>query len=165
MRQTRSTSKTIAVVVTALIALTGCREFSTDPTHDVVVRTAQTVYQIQPPSDHLTITATLTNSMDRTLILDGIGRDFYGLEKLVGGSWRSAYSAIHILPLVPGIEVPPGGSRELGFGLYVGGAPNTYPRFEYPIPGIYRAVFSFGVEDGEGLRIYSNPFELRVSQF
>ncbi|HEU4749108.1 MAG TPA: hypothetical protein VFS56_11445 [Gemmatimonadaceae bacterium] len=164
MHETRSTRNAAAVAVTVLIALTACPAFSTAPTHDVVVQTAQTLYQIPPGTSNLTIEATVTNAMDRTLLLDGIGRDFFGLEKRVGDSWRWAYSPVHILPLVPNIELPPGGSRKLTFGLYVGGAPNTYPQFEYEIPGTYRAVFGFGVQNAGGFKVYSNEFELRASE-
>jgi hypothetical protein len=101
--------------------------------------------------------------MDETLLLDGIGRDFNGLQKLVGNSWRWAYSAIHILPLVPPIELASGDSRELTFGLYTGGRPNTYPQFEYEIPGVYRAVFRFGSNLAGGVEVYSNHFQLQVS--
>jgi hypothetical protein len=163
MHEIRSTRSALILVVSTVIALTACRDYSTEPTHDVVVRTAQTVYQIPAGSDQLTIDATVTNAMDRTLLLDGIGRDFFGLEKRVGASWRWAYSPVNILPIVPDIEVAPGGSRELKVGLYVGGAPNTYPKFEYEIPGTYRAVFGFRAQGADGFRVYSNDFELRTS--
>jgi hypothetical protein len=101
--------------------------------------------------------------LDQALLLDGLGRDFFALEKWVAGSWRPAYSAVHTLVAVPPIQLAPGGSRDVTFGLYVGGAPNTYPNFAYDIPGIYRAVFGFATKNGDefsGIRVYSNPFEL-----
>jgi hypothetical protein len=157
-------SRSAVLAVATLITVTGCRELTTAPTEDVVVRTAQAVYLIPPGSNNLTIEATVTNTMDRALLLDGIGRDFFGLEKWETGSWRPAYSAVHTLVAVPPLELAPGGSRPVSFGLYVGGAPNTYPKFAYPIPGTYRAVFGFAVEHEGGFRIYSNPFELRVAE-
>jgi hypothetical protein len=164
MHETRSTRNAVVLAVSTLIALSACRDFSTNPTHDVVVQTAQTVYQVPPGSNQLTIEAIVTNAMDETLLLDGIGRDFVGLEKLVGNSWHWAYSPIYIMPAVPPIELPSGGSRQLTFGLYTGGAPNTYPMFEYEIPGTYRAVFRFGSQHAGGVEVYSNLFELRTSE-
>ena len=164
MHEIRSTRNAVAVAVTIFGALTACSELSSAPTHEVVVETAQTLYQIAPGSPTLDIEATVTNGMDRTLLMDGLGRDFFGLEKRVGDSWQPAYSSVHTLVAVRPLELAPGGSRALSFGLYVGGAPNTYPKFAYPIPGTYRAVFGFAVEDEGGFRIYSNPFILRVSE-
>jgi len=162
MHEIRSTRN--ALVLAALIAFSACRSHSTAPTPNVVVRTAQTVYQVSPRSGHLTIAAIVTNAMNETLLLDGIGRDFVGLEKLVGDSWRWAYSPFYIMPAVAPIKVPSGGSRELSFGLFSGGEPNTHPTFGYEIPGTYRAVFGFRAERGAGFQVYSNEFELRTSQ-
>lgn len=165
MHEIRSTRNAVAVGVTLLSALTACSsKFPSAPTHEVVVETAQTVYQIAPGSPTLDIEGTVTNGMDRILLMDGIGRDFFGLEKLVGDSWRPAYSTVHTLVAVPPLELAPGGSRPVKIGLYVGGAPNTYPKFAYPIPGTYRAVFGFAVENGGGFKIYSNPFVLQISE-
>jgi hypothetical protein len=164
MHETRSTRNAVILVVITVMALAACRDFSTAPTHDVVVQTGQTVYFVPPGSNNLTIEAIVTNGMDETLLLDGIGRDFVGLEKLVGASWHWAYSPVYIMPWVTPIELTSGGSRELTFGLYTGGAPNTYPKFEYEIPGTYRAVFLFGSRHSGGVEVYSNQFELRISE-
>ena len=67
------------------------------------------------------------------------------------------------MPLVPDIELQPGEAHQLGIGLYVGNEPNTYPKFEFEIPGTYRAVFGFRVAGQKGFEVYSNQFELRVA--
>jgi hypothetical protein len=164
MNQMRWIRRAAVLAITISFALNACRGSSTAPTHQVQVRTAQPVYQIAPAATFLPIEATLTNAMDESLLLDGLGRDFQRLEKRVGGSWRLAYSPIHILPLVPDIELPAGESRKLTIGLYLGQAPNTFPRFEYDIPGTYRAVFAFRAASGKGFDVYSNAFELRADR-
>lgn len=141
-----------------------CNGYSTDPSAELVVQTSQSVYEVPPGSSSLTIHATVTNTLDETLLLDGIGRDFLRLEKRVGGLWRLAYSPVYLLPLVSDIELPPGEARQLTIGLYVENAPNTYPKFEFEIPGIYRAVFGFRVAGPRGFEVYSNEFELRLAQ-
>lgn len=164
MSQIRSTRSAAVFAVAALLVVTACNAFSTDPPSKVIVQTSQSAYEIAPGSRSLAIHATVTNTLDETLLLDGIGRDFLRLEKRVGGSWHWAYSPAYILPIVPDIELPPGEARQLTIGLYVGGEPNTYPKFEFEIPGIYRAVFGFRVAGPRGFEVYSNEFELRESR-
>lgn len=164
MSQIRSTRSAAVLAVGALLVINACNRYSTDPAAEVVVQTSQSVYEVPAGSSSLTIPATVTNTLDETLLLDGIGRDFLRLEKRVGGSWRLAYSPIYIMPLVPDIELPPGEARQLAIGLYVGNAPNTYPKFEFEIPGTYRAVFGFRVAGPKGFEVYSNKFDLRLAQ-
>ena len=164
MNQMRSSRSGAVLVATMLIVLTACNGGSAAPapSHAVVVRTAETAYRIPPAGSSLTIEAAVSNGMNETLLLDGIGRDFLRLEKRVGVLWLLAYSPINILPLVPDIELQAGGTRQLTFGLYVAAGPNSAPRFEFPIPGVYRAVFGFRVASGNWFEVYSNQFELRV---
>lgn len=162
MNLTRSTSTATVLAATILIALNACGGDPTSPSQQVVVRTGETVYRVPPAPTLITIEATVTNTMKEVLLLDGIGRDFRRLEKRVGGAWRLAYSPIYILPLVPDIELPPGETRQLTFGLYVNDAPNTAPKFEYDIPGRYRAVFGFRLPSSDAFEVYSNEFELRA---
>jgi hypothetical protein len=161
MNQTRSLRSAAMLTATILIALTACGGNSTAPSAEVVVRTAHTAHPVPPAATHITIDAAVTNGMNETLLLDGLGRDFMRLEKRVGLSWRLAYLPIHTLVLVPSIELRPGETRQIPFGLYVSAAPNSFPKFEYDIPGTYRAVFLFGVPSGGGFEVYSNEFELR----
>ncbi len=152
-----------ALFASAFLAINACSGYSTDPATKLVVQTSQSVYEVPSGASFLTIHATVTNTLDETLLLDGIGRDFLRLEKLVGGSWRLAYTPVYMLPVVPDIELPPGEGRQLAFGLYVGSEPNTSPKFEFPIPGTYRAVFGFRVAGAKGFEVNSNEFELRGS--
>ena len=164
VNQTRSLLSAALIAATTLIAISACKGSSTGPSQEVVVRTAEAVYQVPPAPTHLAIEAAVTNAMNDVLLLDGLGRDFARLEKHVGGSWRLAYSPIYIMPLVPDIELPPGATRQLTIGLYVSAAPNTFPKFEYDVPGTYRAVFGFRVRGGKGIEVYSNEFELRAAE-
>jgi hypothetical protein len=164
MSHIRLTRSTATFFASALLAINACSSYSTDPVTDVVVQTSETVYEVLPGASFLTIHATVTNTLDQTLLLDGIGRDLLRLEKLVGGSWRLAYAPVYILPLVPDIELPGGESRQLAIGLYVGNEPNTSPKFEFEIPGTYRAVFGFRVAGAKGFEVRSNEFELRESR-
>lgn len=163
MSHIRSTRSTAALAASVLLVINACASYSTDPATEVVVQTTETMYEVLPGASFLTIHATVTNTLDETLLLDGIGRDFLRLEKLVGGSWRLAYTPVYMLPVVPDIELPPGEGRQLAFGLYVGSEPNTSPKFEFPIPGTYRAVFGFRVAGAKGFEVNSNEFELRGS--
>jgi hypothetical protein len=161
MRHVRSTLRAAALVASALLAINACGSYSIDPATKLVVQTSQAVYDVPAGASFLTIHATVTNTLDETLLLDGIGRDLLRLEKLVGGSWRLAYTPVYILPLVPDIELPPGESRQLAIGLHVGNEPNTSPKFEFELPGTYRAVFGFRVSGSKGFEVHSNEFELR----
>jgi hypothetical protein len=161
MSQIRSTRSAVIIAAGALLVLTACNGFSTDPAAKVAVQTSQSAYDVAPGSSSFTIHATVTNTLDETLLLDGLGRDFLRLEKRVGDSWRLAYSPVYILPLVPDIELPPGKAHQLTIGFRLENAPNTYPKFEFEIPGTYRAVFGFRVAGPKGFEVYSNEFELR----
>ena len=94
MSQIRSTRSAAVLAAGALLVFTACNGISTEPAVTVPVHTSQSAYEIAPGSSSLTIQATVTNTLDETLLLDGIGRDFRRLEKRVGGSWRLAYSPI-----------------------------------------------------------------------
>ncbi|MGI8618155.1 MAG: hypothetical protein ACR2L6_03585 [Gemmatimonadaceae bacterium] len=163
MNQIRSTRSVATLVAGALLVVNACNSYSTDPATDLLVQTAQTVYEIPAGSSSLTIHATVTNTLDETLLLDGLGRDFLRLEKRVGDSWRLAYSPAYILR-VPEIELPFGAARQTPIGLSFGNEFNTAPKFVYEVPGTYRAVFAFRTAGGKDLPVYSNDFELRLAQ-
>lgn len=164
MKQIRSTAGALTVIALGMTFVAGCATHPTALTTDVEVRTEQTTYEIPTGSSSLRVVTTVRNNSPKTLLLDGLGRDFLRLEKRVDGAWRLAYAPVYIMPLVPDIELPPGETWELPISLYVGNEPNTFPKFEYDIPGRYRAVFGFRFSESESRTVYSNDFELRPAQ-
>lgn len=164
MNQIRSTGSAVVLAVIALTVIQGCRE-ATAPSYEAMVRTTQTVYELPAVSTSPQIGATLTNTLGEPILLDGIGRDLTRLEKWVSGSWRTAYTPEYIDIWVPPIELDVGQTRKLQIWLLnVSRAPNTFPIFEYEIPGTYRAVFVLGRQGRQGFEAYSNAFELRLAR-
>lgn len=62
---------------------------------------------------------------------------------------------------MPDIELAPGASRPVLVTIFIGRTPNTFPRFEYDIPGTYRAVFAYRVPGSAQFDVISNEFEVR----
>lgn len=154
MNQIRSTGSA-ALLLGTLLFVSGCRESPTEPINNLIVQTSQTVYEVPAGTTSLRISATVTNTLDRTLLLDGIGRDLVRLEKLINDTWVSVYEPMYPLPDPPPIEVAPSQTRELTLWAYFN---------RDRLPGTYRALFGFGYEGGGGFPVYSNEFEVRLAQ-
>jgi hypothetical protein len=154
VKQFRSTGSAVLLLSSLLLAQ-GCGESATEPINNLVVQTSQTVYDVPAGTTSWRLSGTITNTLDRTLLLDGIARDLLHLEKLVNGTWETVYDPLYTLPDVPAIEVAPSQTRKLSYSVDL--RPDR-------LPGTYRALFGFGYEGGRrGLLVYSNEFELRVA--
>jgi hypothetical protein len=151
----------LAMAAGVMLSASGCAaaDVVLAPQPGSLVRTAEASYVIPLGANNFTITATVINNTGGALLLDGIGRDFFVLEKLVNGSWETVYHPVYTMQWVEPIRLEPGASRQVSIWLHL--APGAEPLLEDP-NGTFRAGFGFG-RDTEPHRIaaYTNEFQLQ----
>lgn len=140
-------------------------ERSADPAMSALFRTDSVAYTLRERDNGYVarIGVTFTNSTsDTTYFVNCNGAVGVGLEKLVEGNWRNAWSPVLPACLSPPIAVAPGATRSMPIELFSGlPGSNAYPQFAVAeITGIYRAVWNSAVTRYQNQLPFGEPLPL-----